>query len=291
MITVGLLVSGGLGMRVFELLKTNPKVQLLFVLTDRASATIYDDCNALNIPVFKGNPRQGKVTDFLEGVGSPDIILSVNYLFVVEEDILKKARRYAINIHGSLLPKYRGRTPHVWAIINNENQSGLTAHLMDNGCDTGDIIEQVTLPISNEMTGQDLLNEFHRQYPLLVTRLIDHLEAGDLRTVKQDDTKATYFGKRSPEDGLIDWNWQKERIKNWVRAQARPYPGAFTYYQSEMLKIHRIEFSDLGYSYDVANGTILSVEKGSPYIKTPNGVIVLKEFEPHIAFKTGGVLK
>src|SRR5688572_2958423 len=131
MITIGLLASGALGKAILNLLATHNDVKLIFILTDSNSTAIREEGEKLTVPVFRGNPRNGKTKEFLDQIPSPDVIFSVNYLFIVEEDILKRAKKYAINIHGSLLPKYRGRTPHVWAIINNEKKSGLTAHLMD----------------------------------------------------------------------------------------------------------------------------------------------------------------
>jgi len=91
----------------------------------------------------------------------------------------------------------------------------------------------------------------------------------------QDESKATYFGKRTPDDGEINWYWQKERIRNWVRAQALPYPGAFTWVGQEKMIIDEIAFDDTGFHSDIPNGTVLSL---SPVrVKTPNGVIRIEK--------------
>jgi methionyl-tRNA formyltransferase len=177
----------------------------------------------------------------------------------------------AFNIHGSLLPKYRGRTPHVWSIINNEKLTGITAHLIDVGCDTGDIIEQCQIKIKSNDTGASILKKFENKYYDLVESVLSKIITNQLVTVPQDNSKATYFGKRTPVDGLIDWAWHRERIYNWVRAQAFPYPGAFTYYLSNKVIIDWIELDDYGFDSTIPNGTIVS--KDPIRVKTPNGLV------------------
>src|SRR5690606_38202127 len=116
------------------------------------------------ITLFIGNPRNGRGHAFLKNY-SFDVLLSVNYLYLIEEDLIKMPRRFAINLHGSLLPKYRGRTPHVWAIINGEKKTGVTAHLITKGCDEGPIVSQIQIPIEIQDTGNDILNKFKQKYP------------------------------------------------------------------------------------------------------------------------------
>ena len=181
---------------------------------------------------------------------------------------------FSINLHGSLLPKYRGRTPHVWSIINGEKETGITAHLMEKGCDTGDIILQKRIPITSQITGAKILHEFERIYPEMVLDILKKINQNGIIRIKQDEEKATWFGKRTPEDGRINWDWQKERIHNWVRAQAFPYPGAFTKLDDKKVIIDKVEFSDYGFDQRMENGLVL---RTNPYImvKTPNGVIEL----------------
>jgi methionyl-tRNA formyltransferase len=177
----------------------------------------------------------------------------------------------AFNIHGSLLPKYRGRTPHVWAIINNEKETGITAHKIDRDCDTGDIIRQIKIEIEENDTGASILAKYESLYLSLIESVLSDIKSNKVNAVRQDHTMATYFGKRTPEDGRIDWNWQKERIRNWVRAQADPYPGAFTFYEQSKIIIDEVMFSSRAYSSDMPNGMILSLDPLE--IKTPNGAI------------------
>jgi methionyl-tRNA formyltransferase len=282
----GILVSGNLGAIVLKnILNTTP---VAFVFTDSKSEEIINFCKIKNIPFFVGNPRNGRSQNFLIE-NKCSVILSINYLFIIEEDVIKHPTKFAVNFHGSLLPKYRGRTPHVWSIINNEQKSGITAHLIDDGCDTGDIIEQIEIEISKTDTGASILNKFNEKYFPLVQKVIDKIENDTISFKPQDHSKATYFGKRTPEDGLIDWNWHKERIFNWVRALSNPYPGAFSFMNGTKIIIDQVSFSDIGFNDDFENGTILQTSPLS--VKCPNGVIQIDTLrEKHANFEIGQIL-
>ncbi|MFK7934874.1 MAG: methionyl-tRNA formyltransferase [Saprospiraceae bacterium] len=272
---ITLLVSGGLG---YTILKDvyESKYELVAVFTNKTSSAIVDFCKKNNISFFAKNPRKGAANDFIKNINC-DILLSVNYLYIVEKDLLQLPQQYAINLHGSLLPKYRGRTPHVWAIINGEKEAGVTAHLMTEGVDEGDILKQIKISISQNNTGAEILSEYQKIYPELVKVVLAKAVKGTLQPQVQDNSQATYFGKRTPEDGQINWDWSKERIRNWIRAQARPYPGAFTFYQNQKFSIHQAIFSSLGFNYDQPNGTLLSIDNQSLTVKTSNGALRLSE--------------
>ena len=225
----GILVSGTLGLSCLEFI--NNITRVCYVLTDTRSIEIVNFCVLKNIPYFIGNPRNDKAVDFIK-IYSTDVILSINYLFIINSDLIRLPRKYAINFHGSLLPKYRGRTPHVWSIINNEKETGITAHRITEECDKGEIIHQEKIQILQDTTGGNILEQFINLYPIIIQKVINMIENEQVVFVEQDETKATWFGKRTPEDGEINWNWQKERIYNWVRAQSSPYPGAFSFYNN-----------------------------------------------------------
>ncbi len=279
----GILVSGNLGLKCLDFVSNFSDV--CFVLTDKRSVEIIKYCINTNILYFIGNPRNGNGYDFIKEF-SVDVILSINYLFIIDSCLINFPRKYAINFHGSLLPKYRGRTPHVWSIINNEKETGITAHIITEECDKGDIIYQEKIQILPDTTGGNLLEQFINLYPLIIEKVINMIENNHVVLVEQDETKATWFGKRTPEDGEINWNWQKERIYNWVRAQSRPYPGAFTFYNNIKIIVHKIEYSEIGYDFRQENGTIL-LGGSQPIIKTPNGAVKLVtiETEAPILFK------
>lgn len=284
--TLGILCSGGLGEQTLEKLFENHVVN--FVFTDLNSRGIIDFCKHNKLPVFIGNPRDGRAEDFI-AEQECEILISINYLFLIEKDVINLGRELSFNIHGSLLPKYRGRTPHVWSIINGEKFTGITAHVIDEGCDTGDILEQIKIPIGEKDTGNDILHKYASKYLPLIEKILFNYKKGILKPKKQNSENATYFGKRVPTDGLINWNWQRQRVYNWIRAQAYPYPGAFTYYKGKKITIDEAEYSDFGFDYSIENGTVLSV---SPLlIKTPNGVLEIISYREEVELKKGEILK
>lgn len=268
---LALFVSGGLGLRVLKHLELG-RAEILCVYTDKKSEDILTLAERQDIPVFVGNPRNQRACEFLEEF-EVDLLLSVNYLFIIRSELFQQAR-LAVNVHGSMLPKYRGRTPHVWAIINNETSTGITAHVIDQGCDTGDIIRQVQVPIGPKDTGAVVLEKFNELYLPLIDRIIQDFEQGTLRTFAQNHHLATTFGKRTPDDGHINWSWHRERIQNWVRAQAQPYPGAFTFYEGKKVIVDEVTMSELGFKQEDENGKVLRVDP--VVVKTPNGALALK---------------
>lgn len=271
------LVSGELGINILK--HFHKLLSIQFVMTDKSSQEIIDFCNLVELPLFVGNPRGGKARLFLKNK-SCDVMTSVNYLFLIDKEIISTAKNLAFNIHGSLLPKYRGRTPHVWSIINNEKFTGITAHIIDEGCDTGDIIRQVTIPILECDTGSSIVVKYKELYKQLIHEVLERYSSNSIPLRKQDNTKATYFGKRTPDDGLIDWSWQRERIYNWVRAQSSPYPGAYSFYLNNKVIIDWIELDDYGFDYNIPNGTIVT---NKPIrVKTPNGLVRLTELRSPI---------
>jgi len=276
MIKIGALVSGELGLKALHTFYENNRIELSCVFTDFKSIRIINYCAKYKIKVFKGNPRNNSAIEFLNSIEKVDILFSVNYLFIIEKELIEYPKLFSLNIHGSLLPKYRGRTPHVWAIINGETKVGVTVHKIDTGVDTGDILLQKEIELDEENTGSDVLSKYNIIYPKLINDTINVILDNKAVFIEQVKSKATYFGKRIPEDGKINWNWSKERTRNWVRAQANPYPGAFTYLNNEKIIINRVSFSEMAYSYNMVNGKVLSA---IPLIvKTPNGALELKDY-------------
>ncbi len=275
------LASGNLGYHTLEkLYESTGFLDWKLILTDKNSEDIISFCQTKNIPFYTGNPRkeEKKILEIMHQSGNIDVLFSVNYLFIIPESIINIPLDYAFNIHGSLLPKYRGRTPHVWAIINGEKHTGISIHRMEKEVDAGDIVWQEKIDILPEDTGNDILLKFKKMYPEAVRNLLSRIYNRETLVFhRQDERKATYFGKRTPEDGLINWHWYKERILNWIRAQAKPYPGAFTFYEGHKLIIHKAVFSDRGYRYDMPDGMIL--DAADFIVKTPNGAVQIIDYE------------
>lgn len=159
---------------------------------------------------------------------APDLIFSFYYRHVIVPEILQLPRLGAYNMHGSLLPKYRGRAPVNWAILNGERETGATLHVMERRPDTGAIVDQEAVPIEPEDTARTVLARVATAARRVLERRWDELAQGRAPRRPQDESRATYYGGRRPEDGRIDWSRDAHSIYNLVRAVARPYPGAFT---------------------------------------------------------------
>lgn len=271
---IGLLISGGLGVVILKKMVEH-NYKLCFIMTDKNSTDIIELASKYNIDLFVGNPRNSSCDLFIKN-RSIDILISVNYLFIIKSNLITLPKKIAFNIHGSLLPKYRGRTPHVWAIINNEKITGITAHLIEEGCDTGKIIEQLKVQINEKDTGADILNKYSELYFPMIESIIEKVKIDKVVAVPQNNKNATYFGKRTPDDGKISWSWQRERIKNWIRAQAYPYPGAFGFIEKNKVVIDEIENSDIGFNSEMSDGLIIE-DFPHVIVKTPNGCVVLNK--------------
>jgi methionyl-tRNA formyltransferase len=187
------------------------------------------------IPVHQpANPNHPEFVALIRSL-SPDLLLSFWYRRLLCKELLEIPRLGAVNLHGSLLPKYRGRNPVNWVLVNGETETGVTLHHMTEEADAGDIIAQRAFPIDPDDTALTLYRKlvavavelFGETYPLL--------KAGRAPRTPQDPAAATVFGRRTPEDGLVRWHWSAARVYNLIRAVAHPYPGAFTHFRAKRL--------------------------------------------------------
>lgn len=206
-----------------------------------------------------------------------DIFISINYRYIIEQEVLDSFK-IPMNIHGSLLPRYRGRTPHVWAIINGENQAGVTCHIMDAGVDTGPIIHQVPVPIDKDDSGADLLEKYEKVYPECLRRSLEKISQG-YEPEKQDHSQATYFGKRTPDMGYIDITKSKTDVLNFIRAQRKPYPGAYFYLSNgKRIIIHSAKEFVPEDSLKLITGSIVEFEN-SYLLSVADGVLMIQDHE------------
>jgi methionyl-tRNA formyltransferase len=169
----------------------------------------------------------------------PDFIFSFYYRALLKDPILSAARRGALNMHGSLLPKYRGRAPVNWAILHGEKETGATLHYMVDRADAGDIVDQLAVPILGDDDARDVFTKVTAAAEIILARSLPLLLAGTERRLRQVIEPGQYFGRRRPEDGCIDWRCSAQQIHNLVRAVAPPFPGAFTHVGGERWFIHR----------------------------------------------------
>ena len=158
---------------------------------------------------------------------APDLIFVNSYSMIVREDILAISRLGGINIHGALLPQYRGCNPIQWAILNDETLTGVTLHEMSQGIDEGRIIDQMTLPIYFEDTWRDILDRIGRLSGALIENNLSAILAGRWRAERQEERLANYHRRRTPDDGLFCWTQPVRHIYNLIRSLVAPLPGAF----------------------------------------------------------------
>ena len=159
---------------------------------------------------------------------SPDILFSFYYRRMVSKEILDIAPCGALNLHGSLLPVYRGRCPINWVLVHGEKETGVTLHYMTPRADDGDIVGQKAFPIEPDDTALNLFQKAEKSARELLDEALPLIFQGTAPRIPQDPSRATYFGGRRPEDGEIDWTETAESIRNLVRAVAYPFPGAYT---------------------------------------------------------------
>lgn len=180
------------------------------------------------VPVFAPDNVNTPVWVARIGALQPDLILSVYYRHMIGLAILGLPRLGAFNVHGSLLPKYRGRAPINWAVLHGERRIGMTLHRMVKKPDAGAIVDQAGVDISPRDTAEQAFRKVLPCARTVLSRQMDALLAGTAPEKPQDDAQATYFSGRKPEDGRIDWQQPAAAIFNLIRAVTDPYPGAFT---------------------------------------------------------------
>ena len=170
----------------------------------------------------------------------PELFVVVAYGQILPKPLLQIPKYGAVNVHASLLPKYRGAAPMVWAILQGERVTGVTTMMMDEGMDTGDILLQAEVSIHEDETGETLHDRLALVGSQLLLETVKGLKAGNVHPIPQDPSKATYAPLLKKEDGRIDWTMEAWEIDRQVRA-LHSWPGAFTGWDGQWLKIYRGE--------------------------------------------------
>ncbi|MEU4657448.1 methionyl-tRNA formyltransferase [Streptomyces sp. NPDC023723] len=201
------------------------------------SDSVADLAAAHGVPVvIRSRPDDDELVGLLEKA-DPDIIVANNWRTWIPPRVYALPRHGTLNVHDSLLPKYAGFSPLIWALLNGETEVGVTAHMMDEELDAGDIVLQRAVPVGPADTATDL---FHKTVDLIAPVTIgalDRIAAGQTEFTPQDRSQASFFHKRAEDDIRIDWNWPAEDLHRLVRAQSAPYPAAFTFHKGRRLEI------------------------------------------------------
>ena len=273
------LAYNNIGCRCLQLLlSAGHKVGAVFTHKDDPNENIYFDsveeiAVKNGIPCYTPEDINSPENVRIIKAAAPDVIFSFYYRKLISKEIIDIPSRGAINLHGSLLPKYRGRCPVNWAIINGENETGVTLHYISEKPDAGDIIGRRRIPINVDDTVYTVLNKLTAEGVKLLEENLPKIEADTVVAIPQNEREATEFPGRKPEDGIIDWNQSSLRIYNLIRALTHPFPGAFTYLRGKKLFIWEAGvYVGLAFKGDIKNGTLL-IHDGKLLIKTSAGLI------------------
>ena len=196
-------------------------------------------CTEKNIPYI--TPSANQLADLVPKIQAlaPDYIFSFYYRFMIPVQILACAKIAALNMHGSLLPKYRGRAPVNWAILHGETETGATLHIMEVKPDAGDIVGQEAVSIGPDETATDVFGKVSKAAVSVIEEVLPSLLAGVVPRQPNMIEQGSYFGGRKPADGQIHWSQKANQVHNLIRAVAPPYPGAFTEYQGQSMIVAR----------------------------------------------------
>jgi methionyl-tRNA formyltransferase len=231
------------------LLARNVEVPLVVTHEDNAQEEIWFDsvaASAAELRIATIAPDDPNTAEVVARVAEarPDFLFSFYYRAMLKPALLALPPRGALNMHGSLLPKYRGRVPVNWAIIHGETETGATLHYMTAKPDDGDIVAQTAVPILPDDTAREVFDKVTVAAEVTLHAALPGLLAGTAPRTPQDASRATYFGSRKPEDGIIDWSRDAASIHNLVRAVAPPYPGARTTLDGRAARILRTRVLD-----------------------------------------------
>jgi methionyl-tRNA formyltransferase len=228
------------------------------------------------IPILQ--PLKIRTPEFLQALSAwqPDLIAVAAYGRILHTPILRLPPMGCVNVHGSLLPKYRGAAPVQWAVINGETETGITTMLMDEGMDTGPMLLQEKLRISPDDTAGTLAPRLAQLGGRMLVDTITQLKAGTLAPKKQDDGQATLAPLLKKEDGLIDWTMNAIALANRVRGLS-PWPGAYTFFGTERWNIWKAVSN--GSAVADKPGTIVAVNKQAIVVATGDGLLDIREIQ------------
>lgn len=232
--------------------------------------------NNHNLPVYQPvKVRDPEYVDMIKNL-NPDVIVVVAFGQILPKTILEVPKYGCINVHASLLPKYRGAAPIQWSIIDGEKVTGVTTMRMDEGLDTGDMILKTEVSIEPEETAGTLHDKLSIEGALLCVKTLKEIEEGTVKYIKQDNSKSNYVKTLEKSLGNIDWNQEAVSIERLIRG-LNPWPSAYTSYQGKMLKIWSA--SVLNRETEGKPGEVLEFTKDEIRVKTKKGILRIKELQ------------
>ena len=238
--------------------------------------SVFEFAKKHGLPAIRGKPGQTHVRELLQEA-SPELIWVTDYRYLLPIELIDQARLGAVNLHPSLLPRYRGRAPVNWAILHGESELGLTAHFIDEGMDSGDIILQAPFRLERNEDVGDALNKLLPIYEAVTREVIGFFEGDQIPRRKQDESKATCFPARRPDDGQIDWDRPAEEVLNLIRAVASPYPGAFSFLDNARVRFWKA--CPTRREAPAQSGDVIRIESRGPVIACGEGALVATRYD------------
>jgi methionyl-tRNA formyltransferase len=231
------------------------------------SDSVEELARAHGLPVHLTDRVDAETIDLVKRA-EPDVIVVNSWYTRMPAELYTLPPHGTLNLHDSLLPKFTGFSPVLWALISGESEFGLTIHRMDDGLDTGDILVQRSLPIGPTDTGTELVTRGLDLIPDLLAEALSALEAGTAVWRPQNKNERTYFHKRSERDSLIDWHWPAEDLERFVRALSAPYPRPFSFYRGERIEVLQARVSEA--RYGGTPGRVIVQEGGGVVVAGPD---------------------
>ena len=229
-----------------------------------------------NIEVFQPvKIKTPEAVEVLKGYGA-DLFVVAAFGQILSKEILDMPKYGCVNIHASLLPKYRGAAPIQWAILDGEKETGVTIMQMNEGLDTGDMLTKVVVPIEDTDTGESLFDKLAEAGAKLLIETIPQIEAGTLKPELQDDSLSTYAKMIKKEMGLIDWKKEACVLERLVRGM-NSWPSAYTHFQGKTLKVWEAEVETC--ETNAVPGSVVEVTKNSIKVQTGKDLLVLKQIQ------------
>lgn len=233
------------------------------------------------LPVMAQPPRKA-IEPFVEQLRAlhPDFILVWSYSMILPKTVIEVPRYGALNMHGGILPEYRGGHVLQWAIINGEKETGITLHYMDEGIDTGPVVAESRFPIEWSDDAASVREKLKQVGMALLKEWWPAVSEGRAPRRAQDESRARYYRLRTQEDGLIDWNRSSVSIYNLVRALVPPWPGAFTYLKGRQVIVWQVTpgQSD-SHRQEYPAGSVVDIGDMGATVKTGDGCLVIRKAE------------
>lgn len=227
-------------------------------------------------------PEKVRTPEFLESIRrlGPDLIVTAAYGRILTKEVLDVPRFGCVNVHGSLLPKYRGASPIQWALINGDSVTGITTMFMDEGMDTGDILLQREIGITQDMNCRELYEKLEALGAETLIQTLHELERGTLKRKRQDPSRAVNVPMMKKEMGLIDWSKSAPEIHNLVRG-TNPWPGAFTFYRGDRMKVWKTALMEDEPESAAGDrpGRVVRILKDSLVVATGKGRVKITELQ------------